>query len=130
MTPRRFVVALAAVVALACFATATAADLTPDTAYALVVRDVWSKNPLPKPEDLAAARKVLETQAAKEPAARWAYALGHVANAEAEQATGDARQNERKAAVERFEHAAELDPKNADYQFWFASACFDRVDDV
>jgi tetratricopeptide (TPR) repeat protein len=131
MIPRRYAVALAAVIALAGLATATAADLDPDAAYALAVREMWSKKPRPKAEDLAGARKVLETQAAKEPAvARWAYALGHVATAEAEQATGDAKKNKRKEALERFEHAAELTPANADYQFWLASSCFEHVDDV
>ena len=110
---------------------AVAGDLTPDAAYALVVRSPLSNSSLPKPDELAAARKVLEPQAAREPkSARWAYALAHVANAEAEQAQGDAAKSKRKEAHERFEHAAELQPNNADGLFWLASACFDHVDDV
>jgi tetratricopeptide (TPR) repeat protein len=80
---------------------------------------------------LAAARKVLEPQTAREPkSARWEYALAHVANAEAEHATGDAAKTKRKEAHDRFERAAELQPDNADGQFWLASASFDHVDDV
>ncbi len=109
----------------------SAADLTPDAAYALVVRKPMSRDPLPKPDELAAARKVLEAQAGREPkAARWTYALAHVATAEAEQAQGDAAKAKRKEALERFEHAAELQPGDADGQVWLANASFDRVDDV
>lgn len=108
-----------------------AADLTPDAAYALVVRAPLSTGPLPKPDELAAARKVLEPQAAREPkSARWTYALAHVATAESDQLTGDAAKSKRKEAYERFERAAELQPNNPDVQFWLASACFDHVDDV
>ena len=129
MSSFRFAIALA--IPLAGLAPAQAADLTPDAAYALVVRAPLATSPLPKPEELAAARKVLEPQAAREPkSARWAYALAHVANAEADQATGDAAKNKRREAYERFEHAAELQPNDADGQFWLASACFDHVDDV
>jgi len=121
MLPRRFVVALAIFAALACLVIATAADLTPDAAYARVVRAPLSRDPLPKPDELAAARKVLEAQTAREPREpRWVYALAHIANAEAEQATGDTQKDKRKEALERFEHAAELAPGNADYQFWIA----------
>jgi len=48
---------------------AQAAELTPDAAYTLVARDVWSKVPLPQPEELATARKILEAQAKREPKA-------------------------------------------------------------
>jgi tetratricopeptide (TPR) repeat protein len=131
MIPRRFVVAPALLAASASFVIATAADLTPDAAYERVVRAPLSRDPLPKSEELAAARKVLEAQAAREPkAARWEFALAHVANAEAAQAQGDTAKGKRKEALERFEHAAKLQPADADYQFWFASASFDRVDDV
>jgi tetratricopeptide (TPR) repeat protein len=131
MIPRRFVVILAILAGLACLLTATADELTPDAAYARVVRAPLSRDPFPKPEELMAARKVLEAQAAREPkVARWEFALAHVANAEAEQIQGDARKNKRKEALERFEHAAELQPKDADYQFWLASASLDHVDDV
>jgi len=109
---------------------AHADELTADAAYALVVRKPISRDPLPKPEDLAAARKVLEAQAAREPAARWEFALAHVANTEADLAGGDAAKAKRKEALERFTRAAEREPKSADYQFWMASASFDRVDDV
>lgn len=131
MIPRPFASVLAVLIALFCLAPAGATDLTPDAAYALVVRAPLSRDPFPKPDELAAARKVLATQAAHEPkAACWEFALAHVANAEAEQAAGDAAKNERKEALLRFEHAAALAPGNADYQFWLASASFDRVDDV
>jgi tetratricopeptide (TPR) repeat protein len=112
---------------------AAASDLTPDAAYALVVRAPMSRAPLPKPDELVAARTVLESQAAREPGSpRWIYALAHVANAEAEAATADVdkRKAERKEALERFERAAELQPNDADGQFWLGSASFDRVDDV
>ena len=46
---------------------ASAAELTPDAAYALVARDAWSKDPFPTPGEVAAARKVLEAEAAREP---------------------------------------------------------------
>ena len=131
MIPCRPAVALAVLTALACLTAASAAELSPDAAYTLVVRAPLSHDPLPKSDELAAARKVLEAQAAREPkAARWTFALAHVANAEAEQTKGDDAKDKRKEAFERFEHAAELQPGNADYQFWFASASFERVDDV
>jgi tetratricopeptide (TPR) repeat protein len=56
--------------------------------------------------------------------------LAHVANAEAEQAQNDAAKAKRKEALERFGHAAELQPGTADNQFWLASASFERIDDV
>ena len=131
MLPRTFATALAVLIALAGLASAVAAELTPDAAYARVVRAPLSRDPFPKPDELAAARKILEAQAAREPKAeRWAFALAHIANAEAEQASGDAQKGKRKEALERFEHAADLAPGNADYQFWIASASFDHVDDV
>jgi tetratricopeptide (TPR) repeat protein len=131
MIPRRFAVALAILAALACLAPAVAAELTPDAAYALVVRAPLSRDPFPKPDELAAARKVLEAQVAGEPkAARWTFALAHVANAEAEQAQGDAAKDKRKEALERFRRAAELQPGSADDQFWLGSACFEHIDDV
>jgi tetratricopeptide (TPR) repeat protein len=123
-----FVLALAALVGAVPL---TAADLTPDAAYTLVVRVAGARTPLPKPEELAAARRVLEPRAAKEPkSARWAYALAHVAYAEAEQAKDEAAKDKRKEVVERFERAAELQPEFAEGQVWLASACFDHVDDV
>ena len=129
MSSSRWAVAL--VVSLAGLVPAAAADLTPDAAYALVVRASLSNKPLPKPDELAAARKVVEPLAAREPKnARWAYALAHIANDEAEQATGEAAKNKRKEALERYEHAAELQPNDAEGQVWLASACFDRIDDV
>jgi tetratricopeptide (TPR) repeat protein len=110
---------------------AVAADLTPDAAYALVVRAPLARDPLPTPQQVAAARKVLEAQAVREPkSARWAYALAHAARAEAEQAEGDTAEAKRKEAQERFEDAAELQPGHADNQVWLANAIFDRIDDV
>lgn len=117
--------------ALVCFELASAADLTPDAAYALVTRSVWSREVLPKPDEIASARKVLEVQAAKDPAAaKWVFALGRAASIEADQAEGDAAKAKKKDAVARFEHAVEMQPGNADYEFWFGSASFERVDDV
>lgn len=131
MTPRPFVAALAILTTLACLAPASAAELTPDAAYALVSRSPWSREAPPKPEDVAAARKVLNAQAAKEPkAAKWIFALGRTASIEADQATGDAAKAKRKDALERFEHAAEMEQGNADYQFWLGSGAFDHLDDV
>jgi tetratricopeptide (TPR) repeat protein len=110
---------------------AVPAGLSPDAAYALVVRAPLSRDPLPKPEQLAAARKVLEPQAARDPrSGRWAYALAHVARAEAEQAKGDLAEKKRKEARERFEQAAELQPKDPDAQVWLGTASFERIDDV
>ena len=119
-------------VALALMASAgVAAELTPDAAYALVVRAPVSNDPLPKPDQLAVARKVLEAQVAREPkSARWAYALAHVARAEAEQAKGDLAEKKRKEALEAFEKAAELQPRDADVQVWLANASFEHIDDV
>lgn len=131
MIHRRAALVLVAWTCLAGFAPVSAAELTPDAAYARVVRGPLSRDPLPKLDELAAARKVLESQAAREPKeARWAYALAHVANAEAEQTQGDAGKNKRKEALERFTRAAELQPGNADNQFWLGSAAFDHIDDV
>jgi tetratricopeptide (TPR) repeat protein len=131
LTVRRGATALAVLLTILALAPALADELTPDAAYALVVRAPLSRDPLPKPEELTAARRVLETQAVSEPkSARWAFALAHVANAEAEQAKDDAAKNKRKEALDRFEQAAELQSGNADYQFWLASASFDCVDDV
>jgi tetratricopeptide (TPR) repeat protein len=131
MIPRRFVATAALLAAWPFLGIAAAAELTPDAAYARVVRAPLSRDPFPKPDELAAARKVLAAQAAREPkAARWEFALAHVANAEGEQTPGDAGKDKRKEAVERFEHAAELQPNDADYQFWFASASFEHIDDV
>ena len=108
-----------------------AADLTPDAAYALVVRDMFSRDPLPKLDQVAAAKKVLEAQAKREPkSARWAYALAHATRAEAEQTQGEAARKMREQAQERFERAAELQPSFADGHAWLATACFDRIDDV
>ncbi|HEX5042454.1 MAG TPA: hypothetical protein VFV75_06085 [Candidatus Polarisedimenticolaceae bacterium] len=105
--------------------------LTPDAAYALVVRAPLSRDPLPEQAQLAAARKVLNAQVAREPkTAKWAYALAHVAYAEARQAGGKAAEERREEALERFQHAAELQPGHADGQAWLASACFDRLRDV
>jgi tetratricopeptide (TPR) repeat protein len=106
-------------------------ELTPEGAYTLVARDVWSKDPFPKPEELAAARKVLEEQATREPkSARWTYALARVAVIEADRASGDAEKTKRKQALEGFEHAVELEPGNADYQYRLGSASFEHIDDV
>src|SRR5262245_57679876 len=105
--------------------------LTPDAAYALVVRAPLSRDPLPTPDQLAAARKVLEPRAARDPkSAKWVYALAHVAAAEADQASGKAGEEKRKEAQERFEQAAELQPKDANGQFWLGESSFERIDDV
>jgi tetratricopeptide (TPR) repeat protein len=117
--------------AILAIAPASADEPTPDAAYTLVARDIWSKDPLPKPEQLAAARKVLAAQAAREPkTARWNYALGRVAAMEADRASGDPEKPLRKEALEQFERAVKLEPGNADYQYWFASASFEHIDDV
>jgi tetratricopeptide (TPR) repeat protein len=131
MISRRFVATAALLAAWAFLGIAAAADLTPDAAYARVVRVPLSRDPFPKPDELVAARKVLAAQAAREPKEpRWEFALAHIANAEGEQTQGDAGKDKRKEAVERFEHAAKLKPTDADYQFWLASASLDHVDDV
>jgi len=109
----------------------SAAELTPDAAYALVARDVWSKEPAPQPADLASARKILEAQAVREPKnARWAFALGRALAFEADAISGDAEKDKRKDALEAFERAVDLQPANADYQYWLGSASFDHIDDV
>jgi len=129
--PRLLAVTIALLVTVFTMASAQAAEFTPDAAYTLVARDIWSKDPFPKPEELAAARAVLEAQAKREPqVARWTYALARVASMEARRAQGDAAKDKRKDALERFEVAVELSPGNADYQYWFAAASFERVDDV
>ena len=124
----RAILVIAIVVALP----AAAAALTAEQAYTLVVQKPWSTAPPPKPEELAAARKALESAAAKEPSsARWSYALGHLTALEARTLPqGDASEKKRKEAVAHFERAAEREPKNADYQFWLADASFERIDDV
>jgi tetratricopeptide (TPR) repeat protein len=128
---RLLIATLATVAAIFAVAPASAAELTPDAAYTLVVRAPLSRDPIAKPDEIAAARKVLEAQAAREPkGARWNFALGHVANAEAAQAMGDARKNKKKEALERFEHAVELQPGDTDFLFWYANACFEHIDDV
>lgn len=112
-------------------ATAPAPALTPDAAYTLVVRAPLARGPFPPPDQLAAARKVLEAQAAREPkSGKWAYALAHLAYVDAEQATGKAAEKKREEAHAAFERAAELQPGHADGQVWLASSCFDRIDDV
>jgi len=122
---------LATLVTIFTIASAHAADLTPDAAYTLAARELWSKVPFPKPEELAAARAVLQAQAKREPqAAQWIYALARIAAIEADRAQGDAAKNKRKDALEGFEKAAELAPGNADYQYWFAASSFERVNDV
>ena len=96
-----------------------------------MVRPLLSRDPFPKPDQVAVARKVLEAQAAREPKApKWAYALAHVAHLEAEQATGKTAEKKREEAHDRFERAAELQPGHADGQVWLASSGFDRIDDV
>jgi tetratricopeptide (TPR) repeat protein len=105
--------------------------LTPDAAYALVVRTPLARAPFPRPDQTAVARKVLEAQAARDPkAGKWAYALAHLASAEAEQAAGKTAEKKREEAHESFERAAELQPGHADGQFWLANSCFEHIDDV
>ena len=131
MSSHRFVAALAAAIALACLRTASAVDLTPDAAYAPAARSVWMRGAPPKPEDVAAARNVLEAQAAKEPeAAKWIFALGRIAAIEADQASGEVAKAKRKDALTHLERAVAMQPGNADYQFWLGNASFERVDDV
>ena len=116
---------------LAASAAAFAADLTADQAYELVVQKPWAPKPPPKQEDLAAARKALENAAAKQPAsARWTFALAHLATLESRYLKDDAGKDKREAATELFAKAAELEPTNADYQYWLGDSSFDRVDDV
>ena len=82
-------------------ATAPPPVLTPDAAYALVVRAPLSRTALPKPDQVAASRKVLEAQAARDPkAAKWAYALAHVAY-------GRQRGSEALAYIDQAIHTAE-----------------------
>ena len=103
----------------------------PDAAYALVVRASLPNKPRPKPDE--AGRGPQGAGAPGSPGAenaRWAYALAHIANDEAEQATGEAAKDKRKEALEKYERAAELQPNDAEGQVWLASACFDRIDDV
>ena len=121
----------AVLAALVLLSPALAADPTAEEAYALVARSAWSRDPLPKPEELAAARRVLEAQAAKEPSsARWTFALGRAAGIEAEQAPKDKGAAKREAAVALLEKASKAQPANADYLFWYGSAVFERIDDV
>jgi tetratricopeptide (TPR) repeat protein len=116
---------------LASVVPASAGDLTPEAAFGMVARSTWSREPLPKPDELAAARKVLEAQAAKEPGdAKWTFALGRAASFEANQVKGDAGANKRKDALARLERAVELQPGNAEYRFWVGSAAFDCMNDV
>jgi len=127
---RRFDLAIF-LLALVSVVRVSASDLTPEAAFGMVARSPWSREKPPKPEELAAAREVLEAQAAKEPgAAKWIFALGRAASIEADQAKSDAAADKRKDALARFERAVELQPGNADYQFWLGNAAFDRVDDV
>jgi len=122
---------LVLVVTMLAAAPAAAGASTPDAAYTLVAWDVWSKDPRPTPEELAAARAVLEARASREPStARWAYALGRVAALEADRASGDAEAEKRKDALKRFERAVELQPAEAEYQYWLGSASFEHIDDV
>ncbi|HEX4824459.1 MAG TPA: TRAP transporter TatT component family protein [Candidatus Polarisedimenticolaceae bacterium] len=108
-----------------------AADLTPDAAYDLAARPLFTKGPPPEADQLAAARKVIEAQAKAEPKeAKWVYALGRIADVEGGRAQGDERKAKRKEALEQFEKAAELKPGDADYQYWIGSASFDHIDDV
>jgi len=110
---------------------ASAADMTADQAYTLVVQTPWTPKPPPKNEELAAARKALEAAAAKEPsAARWSFALGHLCTLESRTVKKEDGEKKREKAVEHFTKASELEPKNADYQYWVGDASFDRVDDV
>lgn len=110
---------------------AGAAEITPDAAYALVVRPAWSREARPKPEEIAAARQVLADQSKREPkAAKWIYALAHAARLESQQVAKEAGEKLRKEALAGFEKAVALQPGNADYQVWLATASFDRVDDV
>ena len=121
----------AVVVAIASLQATSAADLSAAEAYALANRDYWSKEPVPTPEQLAAARKVLEAQAATEPKeAKWAYALGRIADREAETATGVTRAAKHEAALKHLRRAVELNPNLALYQFWLGSMAFDRISDV
>ena len=124
-------VILVTLVAIFTVASTQAADLTPDAAYTIAARDLWSKEPFPKPEELAAARAVLEAQAKREPqAARWTYALARVASIEADRAQGDAAKSKGKEALNGFEKAVEIAPDNAEYQYWLGSASFEHIDDV
>ena len=108
-----------------------AVALTPEAAYDLAARPVFTKGPPPDADQLAAARPVIEAQAKAAPKeAKWAYALGRLADMEADRAQGDARKAKRKEAFEQLERAVELKPDVADYQFWMGSAAFDHVDDV
>ena len=122
---------LATLVSLCTIASAQAGDLTLDAAYSLAARELWSKDPYPTPEELAAARAVLEAQAKREPhSARWTYALARVASIEADRAQGDASKTKSKEALNGFETAVELAPDNAEYQYWLGSASFEHIDDV
>jgi len=123
--------AVVAIAVLVACAPALAADPDAEEAYALVARSVWSRDPFPKPEEIAAARRVLSAQAAREPSsARWTFALGRAAGIEADQAPRDKGAAKREEAVALLEKAARAQPGNAEYLFWYATAAFERVDDV
>ena len=112
-------------------APARADALSVDQAVALVSRPLWSVDKLPAVADVEAAKKVLEAQMAKEPSnAQWTYAAGRASALQADLTRGDGSKPLHKEALERFQKAAGMDPNKAEYQFWFANACFDRVDDV
>jgi len=122
---------LATLVTIFAIASAQATDLTPDAAYTLAAHELWSKDPYPKPDELAAAREVLEAQAKREPqSARWIYALARIASVEADRAQGDAAKDKSKEALKGLEKAAELAPDNAEYQYWLGAASFEHIDEV
>jgi tetratricopeptide (TPR) repeat protein len=128
---RRYLASAAVVLAFASIPLTFAAELSLSEAFTLVDRDFWSKEPPPTPEQLTAARNLLDAQAAKEPKdAKWVYGLGRISDRESERLTGDARGAKHKDALERMRRAVELDPRSAKYQFWLGSTAFDRIDDV
>lgn len=110
---------------------ARADALSPDQALALVSQPLWTTDKAPAVADVEAAKKVLEAQLAKEPSnAKWTYGAGRASALQADLTRGDAANPLHKEALERLQKAAGLDPSKAEYQVWFANACFDRIDDV
>jgi tetratricopeptide (TPR) repeat protein len=109
----------------------SAPPTTPEAAVMLVVRQPWDHGPLASPEQVAAARTMLEEAAKNEPAnARWAYGLGHVARLESFRLSGKAAEAKRKESKEQLQKVASQEPGNPDYQYWFGYACFEMIDDV
>lgn len=111
-------------------AAAATAPLTAEGALARVVRAPWARDPFPTKEELAEARRLLESAAAAEPAsAKWLFGLAHLMRLETAFA-GDDAPAKRKETKERFEKLVEHEPGVADYQYWLGDTIFEMIDDV